>query len=344
MPEKRPDNDDEARWLEEILEHTGFLLKTTLDDRQRDRLTLIQQAARSLAAARTAPAPKSRNNDQHPANTPASAPPPETTARTPLNALLVEDNPFTQKLINRLLTNRGYRIQLANNGREAVDIARNNPFDLILMDVRMPVMDGLEAARTIRRMEKEHRREPTPIITISALVSEADRERAREAGMDGFHGKPVRATVLFNEIDRIVQKNAPPPLVNEAEPPPVKPGDGDCTLDMERLLKTVDNDWSLLGDVAQLYFIDTPRQIENIQQAIIDNRPDEVREAAHSVKGASGAFGKSRVYDLALELEQMGRTGDLSQAEPRLVELKHALKNLEKKLRQELAEHGVTVT
>jgi PAS domain S-box-containing protein len=130
--------------------------------------------------------------------TPAAAP----AERDPLNLLLAEDNVVNQKLAVKLLSARGHRVQVAINGLEALRAAEQNTFDAILMDVQMPVMDGVEACRAIR--ESEHGGRHIPIIAVTAHALEPDRKLCMECGMDGFVTKPIRIEVLLSELERVV--------------------------------------------------------------------------------------------------------------------------------------------
>src|SRR5262245_35911451 len=116
----------------------------------------------------------------------------------PLQILLVEDNPINQKLAARLLEKAGHTVVIAGNGKEAVDCVTARPFDLVLMDISMPEMDGLEATQVIRRNENGQRRLPIVALTAHAMVG--DRERCLAAGMDGYVTKPVQTQVLFQAM------------------------------------------------------------------------------------------------------------------------------------------------
>ena len=120
--------------------------------------------------------------------------------------LLAEDNPVNQKLAQLMLAKLGHRAVVASNGEEAVALVAREAFDLVLMDMQMPVMDGIEATRRIRAAGVA-----LPIVAMTANAMEADRQRCREAGMDGFLAKPVRAPELAAVIDGIRLAGAVPP-------------------------------------------------------------------------------------------------------------------------------------
>src|SRR5205823_2364699 len=124
--------------------------------------------------------------------------------------LLAEDNPINQKLAIRLLEKQGHSVVIAHNGREAVDTWARGRFDLILMDVQMPELDGMEATGVIRELENATDRR-TPILAMTAHAMKGDRERCLSAGMDGYVSKPIRSEELFAAIAALVQAEPPPP-------------------------------------------------------------------------------------------------------------------------------------
>jgi len=128
-----------------------------------------------------------------------------------LHILLAEDNAVNRKLAIRLLEKRGHTVVVAENGREVLAALEQHPFDVVLMDVQMPMMDGFEATTVIRNREKKNS-EHLPIIAMTAHAMKGDRERCLEAGMDGYVSKPIQAKELFEAIARAVPAN------NEAEP------------------------------------------------------------------------------------------------------------------------------
>jgi CheY-like chemotaxis protein len=127
------------------------------------------------------------------AQTASSAAPPTGAA---LRVLVVDDNPINQKLVVRLLQKAGHAVQVADDGRQAVQAATRDDFDVVLMDVQMPVMDGFEATAAIRRNEQPSGRR-LPIIALTAHAMQGDREKCIEAGMDGYLAKPIQTNELF---------------------------------------------------------------------------------------------------------------------------------------------------
>jgi CheY-like chemotaxis protein len=119
------------------------------------------------------------------------------------HVLLVEDNEVNQKLAQAILSRRGWLVSVAGDGAQALDMLAAQAFDLVLMDMQMPVMDGLEASRRIRQHEGDAHLPRLPIVAMTANAMKGDRERCLAAGMDGYVSKPVEARRLFDEIERV---------------------------------------------------------------------------------------------------------------------------------------------
>lgn len=300
----------------DILQEVELLLGTPLQDEQRERLWRIQAMVRTLMNAREplVPAPPQRR----------------------LRILLIEDNPFNQELMSRLLTVRGHTVQLAEGEAAALANLRDGNPEVVLLDLGMPELEGLATCRAIRRQEELTGRR-VPIIAITALTSPQEQERARQAGVDGFHGKPIQADQLLQEIDRVLHHR------DGAEPPPAPPREEEAPplVDLDRVLKSVDGDWSLLEEVSNLFFSEAPRQLDTLGEQIRAGNADQVREVAHSLKGSSGAFGKGPAFQLAFRLEQMARSGDLTHAEATWRELKGTIGRMESTLKKILSEGGI---
>ncbi|MBF0182531.1 MAG: response regulator [Magnetococcales bacterium] len=305
-------SDDALQAAREILKHVEVLLASASAGEGRERLECIRHAAMTLTAALD-PALQEAQEGKRSGR-----------------ILLVEDIPFTQKVMSRLLTQQGYEVTLAQNGEEAIALLKEGRFDLTLMDLRMPVLDGYAAATAIRKQETERRSQRMPIIAVTGFAGEQERKQAMEAGMDGFHAKPVRAMELFEEMERLLSRSRvggqPETVTTEASP----------IVDMARLLKTVDGDHDLLTEITDLYFTNAPHQMARIRRAITMGEADEVRDVAHSLKGATGAFGQVEVFHLAFALEQAGRNRDMSRAEQLWDKLTEGLQTMERTIRLEI--------
>ena len=124
----------------------------------------------------------------------------------PLRILCAEDNPVNQRLVHAVLCSTGADVRIVDNGLEALEALFDESFDLVLMDIRMPVMDGLEATRRIRQMERTEGRARTPIVALSANALPEHVAASAEAGMDGHVGKPFRSEELFLAIAEVLQR------------------------------------------------------------------------------------------------------------------------------------------
>lgn len=237
-----------------------------------------------------------------------------------LSILLAEDNAANQVLAARLLERRGHQVALARNGREVIALLDRQPFDLILMDVHMPEMDGFEATTAIRDNEQTtggHIR----IVAMTALAMKGDRERCLQAGMDGYVAKPLQA----HELIAVVEERSVP---GDGDLP--QPEDGEeVVLDVASVLSRFEGDMQLLQEVADIFFEeDYPRLQSEVKSAIESGNGPALTCAAHSIKGLVGNLGAQLAYEKSRCLESMGREGDMSAAGEAWTVLEHEIENL----------------
>jgi two-component system sensor histidine kinase/response regulator len=227
-------------------------------------------------------------------------------ARQKLRILLAEDNPVNRELAVRLLEKRGHEVVVAHNGREAMTTLEKQTFDLVLMDVQLPEMDGLEATAAIREKEKgtgAHLR----IIAMTAHAMKGDRERCLAAGMDGYVSKPIETKELFEAIEGAAAAPAAPKAPSgETMTAPVK---------MEEALSRVEGDRQLLADMARLFLEDGPRLLSEVREAAARRDAKALERASHALKSSVGNFAAHPACDAALKLEMIGRDGDLAGAD-----------------------------
>jgi CheY-like chemotaxis protein/HPt (histidine-containing phosphotransfer) domain-containing protein len=238
---------------------------------------------------------------------------------TGLHILLAEDDPVNQKLRTRLLEKRGHRVELASNGREAVAALKKRRFDLVLMDVQMPEMDGLEATRLLRELEKTSGAHQ-PVVAMTALTMNGDRERCIAAGMDGYLAKPVRPQELDAFLERYLPANR-----RELKCQSVKAVSDDApqaSVLREELLERVDGDRNFLSELLDLLRGDYPAQIQAMDDAIATSNGPGLQRVAHALKGALGNLAAPIASGFADELESFGRSGKMEQAHRYLIELK----------------------
>ncbi|HSL19987.1 MAG TPA: response regulator [Vicinamibacterales bacterium] len=253
-------------------------------------------------------------------------------AGAPVRVLVAEDNATNQKLVATLLGQRGHEVSIVSNGREAVARAREQPFDIILMDVQMPVMGGLEATAAIR-VDERARGVRTPIVALTAHAMAGDRERCLEAGMDGYLSKPLRPDELMAAIDAFAAPaaQAPPGTTAgegragaaAAEGAP-KHGTGTTTatatagvavarpLDAATLVAEFGGNRALLAEVIDVFLEDAPRLVGRMKEAAATRDAAALGAAAHAMKGSVGLFSRGGAYQGASRLSQAARAGDLS--------------------------------
>ncbi|REJ97789.1 MAG: response regulator [Planctomycetota bacterium] len=237
----------------------------------------------------------------------------------PLRILLAEDALANQMLAVGLLKKGRHQVTVANNGKEAVAQLQTQAFDLVLMDVQMPEMDGLEATAVIRRIEADGQlshqpRTPIPIVAMTAHALKGDRERCLEAGMDAYVSKPIRVRELYAAIAEFYQNNSSgEESAAGTGPAPAAAASSDL-MDWSKALKSVEGDVELLKAVAGAFLTECPIHRHDLQAAVAAGDAPTIARVAHTLKSVMQTFGAERGYDLAAQLETMGTQDDLSDA------------------------------
>jgi len=221
-----------------------------------------------------------------------------------LRVLVAEDNPTNQKLVAALLRQRGHRVSPVGNGRLAVERAAGHAYDLILMDVQMPEMGGLEATMAIRESERRSGHH-IPIVALTAHAMDGDRERCLAAGMDDYVAKPIKAKELLDTIDRLCGSGPEGDASREAGAQP--------SLDRDVLLASFGGKPLLLAEVAETFLQDAPATLARLSEAARAGNAEQVAMAAHALKGSVGLFVQDGAYAHVLKLEQLARAGTLSE-------------------------------
>lgn len=250
-----------------------------------------------------------------------------------LHVLLVEDQAVNQMLVERRLTKRGWTVTIAHHGKEAVDKVQETTFDVILMDVQMPVMDGISATKAIREYEQVTPRY-TPIIGLTANTLQEECQHFIEIGMDMCISKPIRFDELFAAIEQCVARKKEPSSVSDTPPLPSQ----SSLMDIHELIQACDYNMEFIKEVLETYMRQSsPQAMHDIRQAIEENRPQALEEAAHRLKGASGMMGAMQVYEAAQTLEQMGRAHTLDHVREALQSLEYQVNQLEQHIKQYFA-------
>ena len=225
-----------------------------------------------------------------------------------LKILLAEDNLVNQKLASRLLEKRNHSVTVVLNGREALAALEKNHFDLVLMDMQMPEMDGFEATTILREQEKSTGRHQH-VIAMTALAMNGDRERCMAVGMDGYLSKPIRP----QELDEVLDSFLVPKEDLSTEKDIIRPANG--SVDVIQLLDRLDDDRSLLAELLEIFRREYPDLVQAAQQSISALKPADLERAGHTLKGALGNLSATNASDLAGELERIGRSTDLTEAQ-----------------------------
>jgi CheY-like chemotaxis protein len=221
-----------------------------------------------------------------------------------LRVLLAEDNPVNQTLAMRILEKLGHKVQVVNNGKEARGRAHVEEFDVILMDVQMPEMDGLEATRAIRDAE-EGTGKHVPIVAMTAHAMKGDREKCLSAGMDGYLSKPIR----IDELKQAMSEIAKTRNMGQSSEQSFR-----AIGQFELLLDSVMGDRALLAEMAELWLVDSAKQERQIRDGLNSGDTSMVQRAAHALKGSVGTFQASAARDAANQLEMSARDADLAGA------------------------------
>ncbi|MGH9648930.1 MAG: response regulator, partial [Terriglobales bacterium] len=241
-----------------------------------------------------------------------------------LRILVAEDNPVNQKLAVRLLEKRGHTVEVANNGSEALEALGKKPFDLVLMDVQMPEMGGLEATARIREKERQAGGH-IPIVAMTAHAMKGDRERCLEAGMDGYVSKPVRKNDLFEAIEAAVSADQKPADTMEPDREP-------AALDFEEVLDQLGGDKELLRELVELFLKNSPKTLATLRTGVQTRSARDVQAAAHSLKGTLGHLAAREAVATAEELESRGREGNLEGTEQMLQRLERQIGETQRQL------------
>jgi CheY-like chemotaxis protein len=254
-----------------------------------------------------------------------------------LQVLVAEDNQVNQLVATRIFEKLGHQVTVVNNGREALAAVHAGKFDLIAMDVQMPEMDGLDATRAIRAVEKAAGTH-IPIIAMTAHAMKGDRERCLEAGMDGYASKPIRIRDLEQAIAQLISPiNSASGSVPEAE-------QADGVIDHAALLAGVDGDRRLVRELIHLFLADCPQGLAKIKEAIRCGDAGALGRAAHTLKGSVGNFARKSAFAAAQRLEIMGRDGNLDNAGKAFRNLESELARLTEELRKLIMNSSVRKT
>jgi CheY-like chemotaxis protein len=273
-----------------------------------------------------------------------------------LTILLAEDTPANQQVVSCVLSRRGHRVVVVDNGVEAVAAVEREAFDVVLMDMTMPVMDGYEATEAIRQRQKTG--EPRlPVIALTAHAMQGDREKCTAAGVDAYLAKPIDVGRLIELVEGMALGEKPAegcasqpmrvdmdlPTCQDAassSPQPVEIENGrssvdeigEPVVDYRAALRRLGGDETLFRDVVRLFDQDAPELLQRIRTSIHEDKAEELQRAAHSLKGLAANFGAKDAIDSAYRLEQVGESRCLDGVENAADDLEHELARLTRAL------------
>jgi PAS domain S-box-containing protein len=233
--------------------------------------------------------------------------------------LLAEDNAVNQKLVVRLLQKRGHQVVVASNGREVLSLLERETFDLILMDVQMPEIDGFEATAAIRKSERATGRH-LPVVAMTAHAMKGDRERCLQAGMDAYLSKPIQADDLFAAIERAAPAALPPD-----EPDRTPPAE---LVDWDGALEAVGGDRDILRELVTIFLETVPQWLAKLGEAVAGRDAATVRRLAHTVRGSVAQFGARAAQSAAERLESLSKEEGLAGAAEAYAGLEEELERL----------------
>jgi signal transduction histidine kinase/CheY-like chemotaxis protein/HPt (histidine-containing phosphotransfer) domain-containing protein len=246
-----------------------------------------------------------------------------------LRVLIAEDNTVNQKLAASILVRAGHSVVIAADGREAVSLMQREKFDIVLMDVQMPIMGGFEATGLIRKHEARTGTR-TPIIAVTARAMKGDREACVAAGMDGFIPKPIQSKMLLALMSELTGG----PVESDGPETEAVPTNTTVVLDEERLLATVGGNRELAGELAEIFLQELTPRMTDIEGAIKSGDAERLRFTAHALRGSAASLSAVAVSASAESLEVMAKRGELSSAKTAFTALRKESRRLTARLRK----------
>jgi CheY-like chemotaxis protein/HPt (histidine-containing phosphotransfer) domain-containing protein len=239
-----------------------------------------------------------------------------------LRILLAEDNFTNQEVALGILKKLGFRADAVADGAEAIKSLESIPYSLVLMDMRMPVMDGIEATRQIRDPQSAVLNHAIPILALTANAMERDRELCEEAGMNGFVAKPVSPEELLEALEKWLRPGDTTNLApREKLAPPADSGSDPVVFNLSRVMKSVMGDTELKAKVIEAFLGDMPRQVQGLKVLLEKQDAAGAGRQAHSIKGAAANVGGERLRQVAFEIEKAADTGNWTAVNERMGEL-----------------------
>jgi len=262
-------------------------------------------------------------------------------SRTNFRILLAEDNITNQQVALGILRKLGLRADVVADGRKALAALQNIPYDLVLMDVQMPEMDGMQATRAIRLAGKGTLNPNIPIVAMTAHAMQGDREKCIAAGMDDYIAKPVTPPALSALLEKWLAPLETPGKTRELSTPGPSPPPGvdlradaeDADFSESTLLERLMNDREIARAIVHAFLEDIPKQIGALKSFLDARNAQGVERQAHTIRGAAAAVCGEGLMNVAFELELVGRSGDLQTATATFAELRNRFERLKEAMK-----------
>ncbi len=247
--------------------------------------------------------------------------------------LVVEDNIVNQRIASLLLAKLGCHVGVVGDGQEAIDALSNLPYDLVLMDIQMPVLDGLQATRIIRDPASRVLNHDIPVIAMTAHALQADRDRCMEAGMNGYITKPVSPEDLAATLSRMVPVCAqlPPDDATGGNDDPAQP---QAVFDLQALRRRLDGDDEIIAELLGEFVGQLDSDLAHLRKAWEECASTDIARLAHKAKGAAGNLAAGRLQALFAELEAAAG-GDIDAVGPILVSLRKGAEAFRREVRRQ---------
>lgn len=233
-----------------------------------------------------------------------------------IKVLVVEDHPVNQRFVSSTLQKIGAEIVLASSGVKALEVLETQIFDLILMDVQMPEMDGYETTIKIRENERLAGMH-TPIVALTAYAMEEDKQQCLTVGMDGYLSKPINTAKLYSLVDQISKNKLS--RENLTQPPPI---------DLTTTMRIVDGDFQLAGELVANFKSDCPQRMAELNKSYQERDFAKLKHLAHRFKGALSYFGADRALQIIAQLEQFSQNNQIEETEKVLRDLEMEIERI----------------